>query len=422
MGSLQCFRLGHGGDAGRQIERLVSVAVSPSNAALTSEERTKNQSGCRRCSKCHAGVLSLKILQCHNYYQQAGGEDQVFDDERHLLESNGHEVVRFTRHNDVLNDMPKWKAALATVWNRKIVVELRNTIRRERPAIVHFTNTFPLISPSAYYAVRREGAKIVQSLHNYRLLCPNALFLRDGQVCELCLGRRVAWSAIRYSCYRNSRTATTAVAAMLAFHRSIGTWSRVVDQFFALTEFGRRKFIEGGLPPDRIAVKPNFMRVDPGAGDGRGGYAVFVGRLSAEKGLDTVLSAWKTNGIDLPLRIVGDGPLSERVQQAALENPRITWLGRQPTDRVLEIVGNAAFLVLPSVWYEGFPKTIVESFAKGTPVITSNLGSMAEVVEDRRTGLLVPPADAQSLAGAIQSLTIDRTALPQMRKAAQIRI
>jgi glycosyltransferase involved in cell wall biosynthesis len=284
---------------------------------------------------------------------------------------------------------------------------------------VHFTNTFPLISPSAYYAARREGVKIVQSLHNYRLLCPNALFLREGKVCESCLGRAIPWPAVRYACYRDNRPATAAVAAMLAFHRAIGTWSRVVDLFCALTEFGKRKFIEGGLPADRIAVKPNFMRVDPGAGEGAGGYAVFVGRLSAEKGLETILSAWSTRGIDLPLRIVGDGPLASRVQEAATENPRITWLGRQSPERVLDIVGDAALLVLPSVWYEGFPKTIVESLAKGTPVVTSNLGSMAEVVEDRRTGRLVVPGDVTSLAEAIQSLTADSLALRDMRVAAR---
>jgi glycosyltransferase involved in cell wall biosynthesis len=315
--------------------------------------------------------------------------------------------------------MPSWKVALRTIWNRQTITELRSTIRRERPAIVHFTNTFPLLSPSAYYAARREGVKIVQSLHNYRLLCPNALFLRDGKVCESCLGRAIPWPAVRYACYRDNRPATAAVAAMLAFHRAIGTWSRVVDLFCALTEFGKRKFIEGGLPADKIAVKPNFMRVDPGAGDGAGGYAVFVGRLSSEKGLETVLNAWSTHGIELPLRIVGDGPLASRVQEAATENRRITWLGRQPPERVLDIVGDAALLVLPSVWYEGFPKTIVEAFSKGTPVVTSNLGSMAEVVEDRRTGRLVVPGNVASLAEAIQSLAADAQALCNMRLAAR---
>jgi glycosyltransferase involved in cell wall biosynthesis len=328
-------------------------------------------------------------------------------------------VARFTRHNDAIKGMPSWKVALRTIWNRQTIAELRSTIRRERPAIVHFTNTFPLISPSAYYAARREGVKIVQSLHNYRLLCPNALFLRDGKVCELCLGRAIPWPAVRYACYRDNRPATAAVAAMLTFHRAIGTWSRVVDLFCALTEFGKQKFIEGGLPADKVAVKPNFMRVDPGPGDGAGGYAVFVGRLSAEKGLETVLSAWLTHGIDLPLWIVGDGPLAPRVQQAAAENQRVTWLGRQPPERVLEIVGGAALLVLPSVWYEGFPKTIVEAFSKGTPVVTSNLGSMAEVVEDRRTGRLVAPGNAASLAEAIQSLAADAQTLRNMRLAAR---
>jgi glycosyltransferase involved in cell wall biosynthesis len=358
----------------------------------------------------------MRILLCHNYYQQPGGEDQVFHDEARLLESHGHEVVRFTRHNDAIREMPGWKAAVHTIWNRETVSHLRQTIRSERPVIVHFTNTFPLISPAAYYAARSEGVKIVQSLHNFRLICPGALLLRDGHVCEECLGKRIPWPAVTHGCYRGDRKATAVVASMLAFHRAIGTWTRVVDQFYALTEFGRRKFIEGGLPAAKIAVKPNFMAVDPGAGDGIGGYALFVGRLSPEKGFDTLLAAWETAEIDLPpLLIVGDGPCRDRVRRAAEGNPRVEWLGHQPHNRILEMMGRACLLVLPSLNYEGFPKTIVEAFAKGTPIVASNLGAMAQLIDDERTGILVAPGDPKALATATARLVGDSRSLRKMR-------
>jgi glycosyltransferase involved in cell wall biosynthesis len=361
----------------------------------------------------------MKILLCHNFYQQPGGEDQVFHDESSLLESHGHEVIRFTRHNDAIKQMPSWKVALGTIWNRQASAELRQIVRRERPDVVHFTNTFPLISPAAYHAVRREGAKTVQTLHNYRLMCPNAYFLREGKVCEDCLGKLFAWPAIRHACYRDDRKATAVVAGMLAFHKTIGTWTRTIDVFCALTEFARSKFIEGGLPANRIVVKPNFMLTDPGVGTGAGGYAAFAGRLSPEKGIDTLLTAWSKFSIDLPLTIMGDGPLADRVRQAAEENPRICWLGRLPADQVVDVVGAAKVLVFPSLCYEGLPKTIIEAFAKGTPVIGSHLGSVAELIDNGETGLLVKPGDPRALADAINQIIISPQRLAPMRRAAR---
>ena len=384
-----------------------------------------NAAGCQPIAGWRArhdsqpGKRAVKILQCHNFYQQPGGEDQVFHDEARLLRSHGHEVIQFTRHNDAIRQMPSWQLALRTVWNRQTSAELRRTIRRERPCLVHFTNTFPLLSPSAYYAARKEGVKVVQSLHNYRLLCPNALFLRNGSACEACLGKAVPWPAVRYACYRNDRRSTAVVAGMLAFHRALGTWSRAVDLFLALTEFGRGKFIQGGLPAEKIAVKPNFAPADPGPAKGAGGYAVFVGRLSAEKGIDTLLAAWTQGALEVPLIIVGDGPLADRVRQAAALNPRIQWLGQQPSERVIEIIGAATLLVLPSITYEGFPKTIVEAFSRGTPVVGSNFGAMAELIDDGRTGLLFAPGDPESLRDSVKRLFCNTDGLGQMRLAAR---
>ena len=226
----------------------------------------------------------MKILLCHNYYQQRGGEDQSFEDEAPLLEDRGHAVVRYTVHNDEIERMSRWEVAQRTIWNRHALRQLRQLIRRERPQVMHCTNTFPLISPAAYAAAHPEGIAVVQALRNYRLICPNALLLHDGQVCEACVGKTFAWPSIQHACYRNSRAATAVVASMLAFQRFRQTWLRQVDLFYTLTQFARQKLVQGGVPADRIWTKSNFVDPDPGVGTGDGRFAVFVGRLSAERG------------------------------------------------------------------------------------------------------------------------------------------
>jgi glycosyltransferase involved in cell wall biosynthesis len=361
----------------------------------------------------------VKILLCHNYYQQPGGEDQSFAAEARLLEQRGHGVLRFTRHNDAVGGLGRWDVARRTLWNRQTYGELRRLIRRERPDVMHCTNTFPLISPAAYYAARAEDVPVVQSLRNYRLLCPNALFLRNGRVCEDCLGKAVPWPAVVHGCYRDSRAASAVVSLMLAGHRALRTWTRAVDLYFTLTEFARRKLIEGGLPAERIVVKPNFIDPDPGPGSGRGGYAIFVGRLSPEKGIDTLLGAWAHDDTLPPLKVVGDGPQAEVVRAAAERDRRIDWLGRRSAAEVLALVGEAACLVMPSVWYETFGRTIIEAFARGTPAVASRIGALAELVEAGRTGLLFSPGDAADLAARVRQLLAEPAALPRMRFAAR---
>jgi len=361
----------------------------------------------------------MKILLCHNYYQQPGGEDLSFAAEVSLLESRGHTVTRYTVHDDVIDQMRRLEVAARTLWNRQTYRELRTLIRRERPAVVHCTNIFPLISPAAYYAARHEGVPVVQSLRNYRLMCPKALLMRKGSICEACLHRRLAWPGIWHACYRNSRLGSAVVAGMATVHRMLGTWKRAVDLYFTLTESARHKFIEGGFPPEKILVKPNFLDPDPGAGDGKGGYAVFVGRLSAEKGIATLLECWNEFKVPLPLKIIGDGPLAPQVQQAATTNNAITWLRGQPHENVLSEIGDATHLVMPSLCYETFGRTIIEAFAKGTPAIVSRLGAMAELVDDGRTGLHFEAGNAADLANRIELLLADPVRLAEMRLAAR---
>jgi glycosyltransferase involved in cell wall biosynthesis len=356
----------------------------------------------------------MRILTLHTHYRQPGGEDGVFGAEVALLRDKGHTVVPLTFHNKQLEDVPLlWRAAV-TLWNREAYSRVREAIRLHRPDILHVHNTFPLASPAVIHAAKAEGVPVVMTLHNYRLLCVNALFFRQGQVCEACLGR-LPWRGALYGCYRESRAASAVVAGMITLHRALGTWN-LVDRFIALTEFARQKFIEGGFPPEKISVKPNFVHPDPGPGEGRGGYALFVGRLSPEKGLGTLLMAWERLGGKVPLKIVGDGPLAPEVQEAQKRIPGVEWLGRKAPEEVYALMGEASFLIFPSEWYEGFPKVLVEAFAKGLPVLASALGSQGSIVDHGRTGLHFRPRDPEDLAAKVEWLLAHPNELARMRK------
>jgi glycosyltransferase involved in cell wall biosynthesis len=363
------------------------------------------------------------VLLLHNHYQQAGGEDQVFMAEGNLLEERGHRVLRYTLHNDQLSEMSRPGSAKATVWNGAVYRELRALIRKEQPQVAHFHNTFPLISPASYYAARAEGVPVVQTLHNYRLLCPNALFFREGRICEDCLGKRMPWPGVVHGCYRGSRSSSMGVATMLTTHRAFDTWTRAVDAYIALTEFARGKFVEGGLPAQKLVVKPNFVDPDPGVGEGKGGYVLFVGRLSPEKGVETMLGSWerlkKRLSKKIFLKIVGDGPLAPAVAEAAKRHPEIEWLGRQSQARVSKLMKSAQALIFPSVWYEGFPMVIAEAYAAGLPVIASDLGSMQSLIDHGRTGLLFRPNDAEDLADQVQWASAHTAELNRMRSEAR---
>lgn len=339
-----------------------------------------------------------RILLVHDHYQQRGGEDEVFAAEGDLLQSRDHVVERYVVHNDTIPRRSRAGVAKDTIWNGRVYDDVRRIVRRERPYVAHFHNTFPLISPAAYYAANAEGVPVVQTLHNYRLICPNALLFRDGHVCEECPGKAVAWPGVVHACYRQSRSATAATVAMLAVHRVAGTWERAVAIYIALTEFARRKFVAAGLPAARIAVKPNFLSADPGPGDHTGAFALFAGRLAPEKGLPTLLEAWRILGGRFPLKVVGTGPLASLM----VRRPHnVEWLGAQPRGEVLALMQRATFLVFPSEWYEGFPMALVEAFATGLPVVASAHGSIADIVDDGATGRHFQPGDACDLAAKV---------------------
>ena len=369
--------------------------------------------------KIYRKLSQMNILVAHNFYKQPGGEDQCVAAEVAMLKANGHSVIQYSLHNDAVDDMSSLEVAARSIWSRPAFRELRMLFREHRPQVVHFHNTFPLISPAAYYAAKAENIPVVQTLHNFRLCCPNALLFRNGKICESCLGKSFPWPGIVHKCYRDSGGASVAVAAMLTVHRGIGTWRRAVNAYIALTQSSRRKLIEGGVPADKIVVKPNFVYPDLGPGTGAGGYAIFVGRLSAEKGVTTLLEAWRHLDTPVPLKIVGDGPMAAQVQQAVAENGRIEWLGSMPLETVYELIGKAAFLILPSQCYETFARVVVEAFARGTPVIVSRLGAMAEIVDNGRTGLHFTPGDAADLAVKVRQILAVPDELAQMRQAAR---
>jgi glycosyltransferase involved in cell wall biosynthesis len=365
----------------------------------------------------------MRIIVAHNFYQQPGGEDESFRAEVQVLRDGGQDVLTHTVHNDAIRQMSKLTVAGKTLWNHSSYGELRKLVREFRADVVHFNNTFPLISPSAYYACRAEGAAVVQSLRNYRLLCPAATFHRDGQVCQKCLDKTIPWPAVVHNCYRSDRAATTALAAMLTAHRFIGTYSRAIDGYIAISKFCREKFIEAGWATEQIAVKVNCVHPDHGVGAGGGGYALFVGRLSPEKGLFTLLSAWKklaASGVKFPLKIVGDGPLADDLKRALSEMDTVEWLGRKSAQETAELMGAAECLVFPSEWFETFGRVAVEAFARGTPVIGARIGGIEEIVEHGRTGLLFESGDAQDLVEKVQAfLSTDAEARGRMRSEAR---
>ena len=366
----------------------------------------------------------MKILIAHNFYQQRGGEDGVMERESGILLSNGHEILNYFRRNNEIQDyslLQKIRLASGTVWAPDTYSSLRRILRDERPVIAHFHNTFPLISPAAYYACAEAGVPVVQTLHNYRLLCPAATLLREGKVCEACLGRSVAWPGVVHGCYRGSRAATAAVAATPAVHRMMGTWREKVDVYVALTEFARRKFAEAGLPAERIVVKPNFVAHDPGAKRRTGEYALYLGRLSEEKGPLVLLEAWARLGEGIPLKLAGDGPLKQELRReiGAWSLNGVELLGQVDSEEVVGLLHGACFLVLPSICYENFPLTIAEAFACGVPVIASRLGSMAEIVADGKTGLHFEPGNAADLAAKVEWAWVHPEKMEEMGWAAR---
>ncbi len=353
----------------------------------------------------------MRVLQVHNRYREAGGEDAVVADEGALLARHGHTVTTFERDNADLRAGPG--AALNAVWARGAAREFAAALTQFQPDVVHVHNTFPAISPAVHWAAARARVPVVQTLHNYRLLCVQAMLVRDGAVCEACVGHG-PWRGVLHRCYRGSLAASAAAAASLAVHRRLGTWQRKVARYIALTDFAARKFIAAGLPAQRIAVKPNFVDLPPPPAGARTGL-LYVGRLAPEKGLAVLARAAARAGVVVD--VVGTGPMAAELAGA----PGLRLYGALAPDEVYARMRAAAVLVMPSLWYEGFPRTLVEAYACELPVIASRLGAFVELVQEDHTGWLVEPGSADALAHALRRAVAQPETLAAMGAAARVR-
>lgn len=351
----------------------------------------------------------MKILLIHCHYRLPGGEDAVFAAERALLEQRGHQVVVYERSNEeAAHGLAKLLLPLQAVWNFSAARQVRDLIARESPDAVHIHNTLLLLSPAVVRAAKQSGVPVVQSLHNFRLFCPNGILLRQGNVCEDCPYHGLS-CALRHRCYRGSLLQTAVVAAAYALHRRLGTWRGV--SMVALTEFDRRKLLEfNRLRPlfdeDRLVVKPNPVRVEPRPvlpWQERKNQMLFAGRLEELKGLPTVLEAWRLLGEDAPdLLVAGEGPLGDWARQNA--GPKVRFLGQLAPAELHRHMAESRAVVAASLCYESFALVPAEAHMVGTPVLASGLGNVGASVRPGIDGLCFAPGDAAALAGAIKAL------------------
>jgi len=349
----------------------------------------------------------VRVLQVHTNYREAGGEDAVIAAEAELLRGAGHDVIPWTRENPD-SALGAVAALLQAPLNRRAAREVAAAAREANPDVVHVHNTWYATSPAVFGALRDAvAAPIVMTLHNYRLVCANGLLLRDGAPCELCVGAG-PWNAVRYGCYRDSRALSIPAAATIAFNRRRRSWSDGVDRFLALTEFARGRLLAGGLPAAKVEVKANFVP-DPGPRSSpaaNSNQILFVGRITAEKGINTLLRAWEQAAPPgLELVVAGDGPLFAELRARRVAG--VTMLGRVERNVVADLMLESRALVFPSEWYEGMPMTLLEAFAAGLPVLGSDLGSMTEMLAPLGERWLAPPGTVDVWAQRLTDLRDD---------------
>lgn len=365
-------------------------------------------------------VIALKrerVLLVHNFYQIGGGEHTVFENEKRLLKENGHYVITYTKDNSDLKKsaIKKLMLPMTMVFSLKTFFDVSKIIKRENIDIVHCHNTFPLISSSVYYAAWSCRIPVVQTIHNFRFLCPNGVLYRDGKICEECIqyGLRCG---IKHGCYRNSRIQTLVEVIMLKFHRMIGTYKKL--KYIFLTEFNREKFRSLlGETVDQQYIKPNFVYFDPlNPMESRNDSYVFAGRLEDNKGVCFLLDAWK--GINKDLYIFGDGSEKDKVIRAEKENYYIHYMGFRQQEEIFKTISTSKALIFSSKLYEGFPMTLIETFALGTPVICTDVGNGASIVKSTKAGVIFSLSDSKSFEDALKILDDNYQMYCQNAKAA----
>lgn len=350
----------------------------------------------------------MKIIQAHNYYQNTGGEATVVSSERALLEENGHTVIPYERNNQEIENYSLFKKVgliKNTSWSKQSYAEVKSLLKKHKPDVCHVHNFLPLISPSIYKACKDQKVPVVQTLHNYRLICTNGLLLRENKVCERCLGKS-PYTSIKTKCYRDSYLQTYTVARMLQHNTQKGTWNKLVDAYLCLTQLAKDKFVEHGLPEQKLFLKPNFVEVPEVHTAEKEDYLIFVGRLEEAKGVKILKEI--SDKVTLPIFVVGDGELKEQLKGT----PNLKLLGKKTHMETLSLIKAAKALIFPSIWYEGMPMTILESFASRTAVFASNMGAMQSMIEDRKNGFLFEPNSAKDLAEKLNTY-IDNKAVIQ---------
>ncbi|MCU0431132.1 MAG: glycosyltransferase family 4 protein [Cytophagaceae bacterium] len=341
----------------------------------------------------------MKVLMLHNKYKISGGEDVSTQAEYEMLKEGGLDIDLHCVHNDALDHMPSWKAALNTVWSISSHKDIVQRIHSKKYDLVHVQNFFPLLSPSIFHAAKKCGVKVVMSVRNYRLVCPNALLFTNDEVCEKCVGKSIPFPGITGKCYRDSRAASAVAVAMLSAHHLLGTFRNKVDGYICISEFVKKQLMEGGFAENKLHVKHNFVvsQLEPSFQPGE--YYVYAGRLSQEKGIDLVMEAFRNT--NLPLKIIGDGPLKESLKQQSASSPNISLLGKLPLQETYKVISGAKALVFPSKWHEPFGRTIVEAFAHGTPVVGTAMGGVTELIKDGYNGFLFDPFKNHALTDVL---------------------
>jgi glycosyltransferase involved in cell wall biosynthesis len=356
----------------------------------------------------------LHIVAVHGYYQLAGGEDSVFEDEVRLLREHGHTVTCWTKSNSDLEQYNSATALVKSIWNRDSYREFSGLLQDRKPDIVHCHNTFGIISPAVYSAASSHNIPVVQTLHNYRYCCLNALLFRNSKVCEECVGKVLPLSGLFHRCYREKLAPSAGMFALQAVHRMLGTWKRYIAGYIALTESAKERFVRCGLPAEKIYVKPNFVFDSGSRKCGCGEYALFAGRLSAEKGIRVLSDTWNRLH-DIPLKVAGQGPL----ESVLANRDNIELLGWLNHEKLVDVIKGARFVVVPSDCYEQFPVAVIEAFCCGVPVLVSDHGAQAELVRNSGAGGLFTAGNASAMAAAAESMWHDDECCRSMGAAAR---